>query len=232
MNGGDAKDTGQDLVDTKTQILDLFAGLISLCAYSAQGRCGSRLQETLKYFVHATEAAKLDVGLLDLSKLSLSDERSKRHFQDIPEQASISALLGGEYKMMNPFCTASYTGGLYAHKFSVQEAQKEHAAFFLIMTPSDPSQIAVIPKWYLQNRPNSRIEKASLYSGSEVALTMGACEPFPPEYSPFILPFLPEHGAEHDDTYLETFIQGMLDAFWDPAKSWYVYVNKMVFWWS
>lgn len=176
----------QEQIVSQTQYVCSF---ISGCtAYHAQGRLGGQMLQELPFFAHATEVADMDCGLIHTERVKWSLNEDERYFSDIPQQKDVEALTSLDYKVIAPYLEGSYKGGQYHHAFAASTAQATHATAFIVASALAPDYLALIPRWCLDPESKKAHVKEPSYYGPEIALTASAIEPFPPNWSPHIMP--------------------------------------------
>lgn len=152
------------------------------------------LESELPNFILASEGASADCGLLvtdgTLPAIKVTD-RISAVTEQYGEKARAIIL---DFKTINLYPSRSRNGGTCYYKICIQPRQKQVCAALIIQNPAAPLSVAVLPYHYIEQRHGNLGTGKISYLSREGPLSGRQVEPFPTEWSPFIMPlyFLPE----------------------------------------
>lgn len=167
--------------------------LAHAAAVAWEARCAWLLESELPNFVLGSEGSSADCGLLvadgTLPTIKVTDRLSAAR-KEYGENA-LAILL--DFKTINPTSCSSLKGGLYFYSFCITPKQRPCAAF-IIQNPAAPHLVALLPQHYVERCSRSLKTGRRTCYGRETHLSRREVEPFPMEWSPFIMPLhvLPE----------------------------------------
>jgi hypothetical protein len=162
-------------------------------AIAWKARCACLLDSELPNFVLGSEGSSADCGLLitdgTLPTMKVTDRLSaarKKYGEN-----TLAVLL--DFKTINPSSCSSFKGGLYFYSFGIAPKQRLCAAF-IIQNPAAPHLVALLPQYYVERCSRSLKTGHAICYGRETHLSHREVEPFPMEWSPFVMPLhvLPE----------------------------------------
>lgn len=172
--------------------------------------CLKWLHDRLWWFLAGAERAEVDGGLdLGLRPGGAMQEFTEQLFKTVHGHESELRLLPLDCKTVQPRLAQRFKGGLYHHHIQRMGPQKACAAF-IVHSLDTPNDVALIPMAYL-TRTEAQDDETGFY-GREIPLTGAPIEPFPLEWSPFVMPL----------ELLPTNLGLLREFALDDTKGWYV----------
>jgi len=162
-------------------------------AIAWEARCAWLLESELSSFVLGSEGSSVDCGLLitdgTLPTMKVTDRLSAAR-KEYGEN-TLAILL--DFKTINPNSCPSFKGGLYFYSIAITPKQRLCAAF-IVQNPAAPHLVALLPQYYVERCSRSLKTGRTICHSSETHLSRREVEPFPMEWSPFVMPLhvLPE----------------------------------------
>ena len=162
-------------------------------AIAWEARCAWLLESELPSFVLGSEGSSADCGLLimdgTLPTMKVTDRLSAAR-KEYGEN-TLAILL--DFKTINPNSCPSFKGGLYFYSIAITPKQRLCAAF-IVQNPAAPHLVALLPQYYVERCSRSLKTGRTICHSSETHLSRREVEPFPMEWSPFVMPLhvLPE----------------------------------------
>jgi hypothetical protein len=174
--------------------MDTIVNTLTAATASAwEARCAWLLESELPNFVLGSEGSSVDCGLLvtdeTLPMMKVTDRLSAAR-KEYGENA-LAVLL--DFKTVNPNLASRFKGGLYYYRFNISPKQRLCAAF-IVQNPAAPHLVALMPQYHVDRCSRGLKTGHTACYGREAPLSGRHVEPFPMEWSPFVMPlhFLPE----------------------------------------
>lgn len=165
----------------------LKASLRTGAGYRFECTCLRWLHTRLPYLLTGAEKALVDCGLCVDDSLQLPTDYSARLFETVFKNEDVKGMIPLDCKTVEEIISPVYKGGLYYHAIHTTLTQQNCAAF-LVFNPRAQQLIAVLPLSYLNHAKSSPALSEVRYHGREIPLTGAPIEPFPLEWSPFVMP--------------------------------------------
>lgn len=194
-------------VEPTTALARLLSSLRTAVAFQFEGACLKWLHSCRPYFLAASEKAPVDCGLWVNENDAQPDDYTARLFHTVHNNSSLLELVALDAKTIVEVICSSWKGGLYHHAFT-EGSQQDKCAAFIVQNPARPDLIALVPAQYVNTVSLSDVHDR--HYGRDIPLTGAPIEPFPLEWSPFIMPvaLLPKaldslllFASGHSDTW-------------------------------
>ncbi|EXJ67090.1 uncharacterized protein A1O5_09736 [Cladophialophora psammophila CBS 110553] len=150
--------------------------------------CSVLLQSDDPCFVRAAEGAVADAGLLVAGQTLLPTDPKERLARALEAGKKIAAV---DFKVMAmSLGQMAKTGGCYYYMINCSPQQRQQCAAVIVHSLLAPQLVAVIPLYYLNKsgrQAHGETESRS-FTGRKIPYFGEGVEPFPLEWSPFVMP--------------------------------------------
>jgi hypothetical protein len=162
------------------------------------------LEPELPNFILGSEGSSADCGLLFMDE-TLPPTKVTDRLSAVREKygEKVWTILL-DFKMIVPNLSATWKGGLYYYRLNIQPKQTLCAAF-IVQNPAAPHLVALIPRSYVEGCLRGRRTSYTACYSREAPLSGQQVEPFPMEWTPFIMPV---HFLSEALRLLHTFCRG------------------------
>lgn len=144
------------------------------------------LHSELDFFLAGAEKAEVDCGLWLREGGEAAGDFTLRLHTTVHENREQEEMVALDCKTISPVLSQTFKGGLYHYEIYRTEAEQKACAGFIVHNPAAPDHVALIPTTCLErtvsNTPQQR------FTGRDIPLTGLPTEPFPLEWSPYVMP--------------------------------------------